>query len=1073
VSVKVTVPIRLRVDPEALRRRPDDLAEALTAAATRALATSAKHVLDPRGRYLGLQVEPPQLTWTGSALADVSPTTRRDVEELCRRAVLDGLRASGVLEHAGRKPRSPAILGAKGAPERMNRDRFADLLGAYLLPSYDGKGKQVAVQVESDEGNDEVDEGLTGGTWDWDPVTSSDQLYRWLEFEIRRNKVDVPDPGHIGALYKNGNDAKLWLLLVHVPDNAVVFDLPISGLKRPTVDEETKKVKTVAADLPPHATYYLRYAGSIGDAKKLVQKTFGPMLDHLFRKGKKPETMSDAEYEALVKQRTQEALDAYVAALPAGITHFLTLVVDGNEDLLWIGIDVPTDLNCRVMPIAKWSPETPGSKEGSGKEGGGEEGGGEEGKGAGDGKGAGEGEGEGEGKGKGAGARRGGFVDQPGDGEPSDEGAYFPSGEGGERITLVCESFLGEPPHEKLGKEGDALRMKMEEVAFLLQMPTCNFVGNFLLNAATVLKARATTIGLWDEGAIAHAVHAPEGDGSFGSIEYHTVASAQVQLLRHLALVAPHITSLRDRVVTALRNQPNLIDGMYKADAIGWTLHFYEELHPAMDDAVARLFVMTCRVDFLQLLRSSRQAIDQRRNEPGFTRFADMFEQVVVPELEDVAELEKLRDKLEDAPALAAITAQNRMMSRAMAGLPPDDAPDSPKNDPPAADWNAAKDAVQTALQPKDPAAKPKERISKGAAAKNAYETWADKEGTWRIRDRHGRAWTSEGLETAIQLRRGVVESAEPLVKQLVEIPEVLERFRNATGGVRAELKTLLDEMAEKNQEITDKTLGDFEFGFEKGGPIVENVREATISGTSVVLQGVHLIAHKEIGEFFRGDAFYARGVDFLFSSELGLRSLTAFGEFVGIVLLTVVCPPAGIAAGIAAAEYHYEEAVEKEDIYKALIDPELVVTRAEVEAGLFAAKLGYALSFLPVGFEIAGAARQAFKVAATEAVEEAATAAARTAAAEAAEAAAVQLITKVEAGLVEKFVVELAKAWLINKVLEAGIRPFIEAIQKEVTATGPVGGLDRALALSLARAQARQKAAVEKRKAQAKAGAH
>jgi predicted thioredoxin/glutaredoxin len=81
--------------------------------------------------------------------------------------------------------------------------------------------------------------------------------------------------------------------------------------------------------------------------------------------------------------------------------------------------------------------------------------------------------------------------------------------------------------------------------------------------------------------------------------------------------------------------------------------------------------------------------------------------------------------------------------------------------------------------------------------------------------------------------------------------------------------------------------------------------------------------------------------------------------------------------------------------------------------------------------------------------------------------------LRKVELGLVEKFVLELGKAWLINKVIEAGLTPILTAIQKEVTATGPVGGLDRAMALTLQRMQQRQKELAEKRKAAAaKAGA-
>jgi hypothetical protein len=179
----------------------------------------------------------------------------------------------------------------------------------------------------------------------------------------------------------------------------------------------------------------------------------------------------------------------------------------------------------------------------------------------------------------------------------------------------------------------------------------------------------------------------------------------------------------------------------------------------------------------------------------------------------------------------------------------------------------------------------------------------------------------------------------------------------------------------------------------------------------------------------------------------------------VGVVLLCCVYAPLGIAVGIALAAHHYEEAVEREHVYDALIDPELVISRAEVEIQLFAAKLGLVLSFLPVFGKALGALRAVVMAGAAEA-EEAVAAGSRAAAAEAAEEAVKVALRAAGKDVLEKFVTELATAIVINKVMELALDPVMAAMAQAKETTRPVGGLDRALMILLQRRQAQAKAA-------------
>lgn len=1023
MTVGVTVPMRLRVDPAALRDRPDDLADALLTAATRALAGSVTHVLEPRGAYVGVQLDSPTIRWSGSELERVDADARERIEALCRAAVAEAVAQSGVLEQgaANAELRTPL---SDDAVERLARDRFLPFLGVYTLPSYQHGGDPTTIPVDSQT----IVFGDDQSNWmvDWKPISTREDFFVAFDEEMTVRGITRPTAGHLGSIFR-GPGGSIQIAVFAFPSGDELFEDPINGLTAPHVNAAGTAIEQRPVQLPGDGVYRLRYhaSGAAAGRRALAETYYRAGLLRQFRdEGHFPPTMSSADIDQQVGERANQAIDAIVSSFPEDTSCFLLFEVNGTGHLLWTRRQIPTDFRADLIPLVEMRPGTPAGGTGAGTQGHGAK--------------TGEGTGTGTGTGSGTGTGEpGGFIDLGDESPPSEGGSYFPYIEGARHQTLTCEPFNGEPGIQDLGHAGELMRTKMGQLAFRLQIMPCEFVGKFLLNAATALESRARQVGMWEttEHAATTAVPAP-APGTLGSLRFHPRASAQIQLLRHLAATVPFVTELENMLTNTIRAHPDQIEGWQHNNSSSWILHFYEELHPAMDEAVAALFTMTCRVLFAQLLNGSHEAIETRLNEPGFTPFADQFERVVVPELAEIEELQRLRSRLEGAPAAHA----NAMMVAAYAHVPVQGAVATTATLRPA-NWREATHAVTAAL-----GGAPRQRLTEGAPVANAYETFHDDDG-WKIRDRHGRVWTTETIEAGIQLRRGVVETMEPLVKQLTDIPEVMERFRAPDGGVRAELQRVLEEMKAKNEDIAWRARLDPDYGF-KASSIAENVEHATVAYTNYSLQGIHREAHNQIGEFFRGDGFYARGIEFLFASTLGKQALLGFGEFVGIVILAVLCPPAAIGAGIALAEHHYEEALERERIYGALIDPEQVLSYAEVEAGLFASEVGLALSFLPVGVEFAGEVRAAFGVAAREAAEVGEAAAS---------AAARQLMRTVERGIVEAFVVELGKAYAISKVFEISLTPIMRALEREWGTTGPIGGLDRALATVLERARARR----------------
>ena len=503
-----------------------------------------------------------------------------------------------------------------------------------------------------------------------------------------------------------------------------------------------------------------------------------------------------------------------------------------------------------------------------------------------------------------------------------------------------------------------------------------------------------------------------------------------------------------------LAGRPDLIHGVWQNHFLSWDNRFRYELNDSVGYGVGQLFGYTSSVLFGELLRTSARTIEAAIT--ALPQSAPVFETRVLPMLSRVDDLTRWRDRLR---AFRLSLAFGELPGAALVSVPAA-AGSAGQGGDAQAKRRAWRGAAEKAAQTLSSAPKDGTRTPDGEEIGQVVRT---PDGL-RIRDDAGHLSTEEDLEQRIVLTRGAAEEVEPLVKHIDDLPEVVARMRaGGTAGVESELRKLLERMKSHNREITQESDDDPWYGFTKSA-IREDIPHATVPDSSYALGGIHLVAHQEIGEFFRGDYFYPLGIDRLFGSELGRRALSGALIFVGLVLISVACPPAGIVLGAELAVVQLAEAYEKKHVYDALINPELVLTRAEVEMELFAAWFGAVLAFLPVGAKALGLLGKAGSAALALEGEAAAGGRVAVAAADEAGAASVleragasaqaEFVAEAEQDLFAHFVVELVKAEAINEAVEAIMTPIMRRLQHELETTALVGGMQRAVAIVLGRQQ-------------------
>lgn len=1019
MPVSVHIPSRVVVDARALLERRGCVEEALRAALGRALTRARAEVLDARGGYVGVRLHAPQFSWTGDDLPSVNAEARARTEARLA-AIVSELGAASVAAPPAEAEEKGTTTAAGATSEQLDERRYMRLLRTYMLPSYQDGGEEQMVPVEGTRPGEA--EPVWGWVWETfefiDGNLNEDELFDTLRIDLEAQDRSLPTSGYMGVIFKVPT-GQVAFVIWRFPDRQLFTRrvITLSGLRRYEVvgQGNQRRYEARETELPVEALYRVQWGGNGADEQQRLESLtahWRQFLEPPLREAVRQETpnLNQAEIDGIVEHALEQQM-TQLAATHRNATGFLRLLAHGEPHLLGINTadydgPIPQDFDVELLPLAivgrvERAREETGQGETEGRGG------------------------TGRGGGRSGGQRtRGGAVYT---GEVAEgEGHMFPLLDpGGETVELSCDPFEGEPALGDLGEDGDDLRRIMEDIAQRLEITTCEYAGRFALNAAVTIGVRAAAVGSasGSDEQLTHTVAAPGGTGNLGAVEFTPIASPSVQLMRHLASTAPLMSRLVNRIMAAYyrpEHRGKFGEG-FSGTLASWELHFRIALADRMNESVGLIFIMTCRVLLLQLLRSSRANIQTRLLPQNLDAYAAIFTSTMLPHLQRVEELTQLRDRLRAFQRI--IESGNTMLLSQLGNIT------TGQPAVPSATWQDAQVAVVNAIT----------RSLTPAGGRPGEFVRVD--GRLGVRDSQGQPWTMDRLESAIVMRRGMLESIDPFVKQFTDLDDVMQRFRragNSVRGVRGVLSGILEEMLTHNGEITSQVESSWEYAF-KAGRIQESLPGATVPGAPYALQGIHLLVHQQIGEFFRGDSYYPQGIHALFSAELGMASLLAFFEFTGMAALSVLCAPLAFAIGVGLALHQYEEARERQHLYQSLIDPEQVLTYAEVEAELFAAQLGLALAFIPEAGSILRGGRTAVRAAVrTGSV----IAGARVAGRILRRRVSREMAERLAEGLMNAFVREMITNAVIDQVMQRVLEPVIQAVSREASVTGPVGGL-------------------------------
>lgn len=929
MPLEVTIPMTLELDPALIGRGIGaDVGAAVDAAVGRALEEMERELIAPRGGYAWPRFHRPQIEW-GARLAAADSTWRAGIEAEVVRAVAQAV-ARAPDSSAERMANAPEVIPDNPSeafdPRRVRGDR-------YLVPSYEDAvpAPDEPVSLARIFRNRAWLQTHRIQFWVWRGSDSGlvGHLRSFLN-ELREGAVQT---GALGVLYFGPGPSGRDLMRVAVltigsaAAGAVDADLlrtfPLGGFEQFSAESESAQA---VAENPFSEAHIVkgRAIEGLDDGRTAARAHFLAKLNL----SAEP-VDGEAEENAILRQFIDRVVGQLDFIHPDGF--FAEFVLPGGGSYV---CSVPrvafSGTSLRVLPVyglrelsAEGDEDGGGGQGGQGRQGQGQ-GGRAEGDGTGEGTGEGEGGGEGRGGGEGVGGRRRGSPLA----DPNAEGGegptrFYPVGRGGEVVEIDLGPFNGEPSLDELGELGEPLRRLMRLIAFRLEMPMGEYAGSFCIAAAQMIGIRASGVAGFAETTPRVTRAVEPGTGNLGDVEMAQSHSPAVTVIRYIGGTCPILTRLQHMMVD-IYNIPRvaaMISGWREGQPISWGLDFYKSYTPKLKDSVGYLFIRTCQIKMLELLRNSKREIEARLN--NFDTYYPIVRSMILGMVAGEAELEELRRRLSEEKA------QRGEFSASVAEY--------------YRDWREARQALTTSLSGQLLNLSALTSFSSSGPAGTIVET---PQGL-RIRDRHGRSWSEEDLEQAIAFRHGTAASIDPLIHQFRDIPEVVQTFQESPTLSRWYLKALLKEMLSNNREITTETISNDMFAF-RAGKIREDLPNRTIPYTDLVLQGIHLMTHNAIGDAFMGDRSYALGVQYVMDVEQGRQTLIVFAETVSVIALAVVCPHAAAALGAIYAGIHYADAAEIEQLYGSLIDPELILNRAEVEFDLFMAEFEIALSIIP-----------------------------------------------------------------------------------------------------------------------------
>lgn len=1022
MPIRVDIPIRIRVDPGALTERRNELEETLVAATRRALENSREVVLSQRSSSMGLIVHSPEFIWTGDGLGAVSEGVRTEIDERLAVLLADLARAVGLDEQLGAGQRIPE-------PEPVWRlgQRYPILLAEVAR-------REEEARIVSGGGVQEPT--LEQPSTEAELPTRADFLQD--AFERCGERSQLNEGTHIGfIIVENSMHFSLWRRENQSINNFNDFGHSYVASRRDNrianfsyrlpANREFSRSSGEIEDRPPTipplqvATFY-QHEGSfstIDQRRDIVRRLMEDRIRSMLTSSNNIE--DDIRQEIDHQARAiNNAIALYIISLMNG-----TNIIAANAALcreLREKADFSEGDRANLLLCPYIMEQVLQGEEGTGRA-----------------------------------TSPPGIVGAEGIEGQKRRPVIFPlSALSGTTETPECNAFLGEPPLEKCGEEGDRLRQLIEEIAFRLQMPVCGYAGQFCISAADALCARAAGVTEYfirppverrpptmnipltrdERGTIRVA---SGNTGNLGAYEFEPSPSPAIQFQQHIAGVAPLITQLANRLTgcqnSVYRGHEHQFRGTYQHDLSGWQYRLILELDQRMKRSAAVIFGRTCQILLLQLLLTSRSEIEQRR---GNRSYAQNFERVIIPQLRRIDELISLRDHLRGFYRFLGIASlwgrdtytvecmemwlrgirlhgRCRMIMEHMSDYPPN--------------------YIRSFLNRSPHSAHERVEREQGNAGEIVLVG-----NTARIWDERGNLWTREELEDAIVSRRGIAEFFDPIVKQLVELPEEMERFD--TLGVQEALRDLLLRISGNNRVRIINTRDSWSYAF-KASKILESLPRATVSGTRFDLKGIHRVAHEQIGDYFQGDPSYPAGINALFGAELGFEELTSFFEDAASILLgalaTVFPPLVLVELGfeLTTSLIHYSEARERERLYGSLLHPEQVLTREEVEIDLFVARFALKLQLI---LGPAGAVGDVMQILRRTGIL-------RRAVGRQAGRLARSAIRQSREELAQRFVValirEITNDRFMKLLIQRLLTPVIRRIAREMRIIGPSGGIE------------------------------
>ena len=548
--------------------------------------------------------------------------------------------------------------------------------------------------------------------------------------------------------------------------------------------------------------------------------------------------------------------------------------------------------------------------------------------------------------------------------------------------------FLGEPAIELWPPAISArLSRKVAEIAGLLHMSPGSYVGGFLIAAMVHIDRNCRIL-----------------------TSHRAPISPQ---LRNMAAAFGPVKELEREYITHMLSQDDrkALPCPVAGQSAHWVAAFAGVFGSAKDDAVASMFVTQCQDVLLQVLFASGHELSKRAG--NFTSYMSMTRMLLTVMLADVPELMRLRE------ALIGELRRERMILSAGGPL--------------AAGWITMTGKVVDSLTT--------EPVSREADAGTVAPF---KDGP-QVYDGKGRWWSLAELDAVISTQRQQVTAIDPVLDKVSEVDDVVRKLKAAqvldayastaaghalTTAVDDIFRDLLTDLIKENDRWQRKAATERKYAFGLANFTRDDAPDSDIGAK---LTGIYKLADERLRPAFTDPDAYRSGMTRLAAEEIGKAELSEILNLVGLTVLAIFCAPLAFAVGAVQAAEGLYTAFEHRDLQRAMLDADDILSKAQVEAEMWAAVINAALTVLPEVPSLVRGARTAGRALAKGEATELAAAATRQAMRDIAKRLAEMSLEHFTA----RFTKELTQAYLINLALSKAMGRITDAVAHQVAVGG------------------------------------